>query len=347
MSLPPGLKFPHDNNGFTKVIIILKFNRRLVGRLLYLNITRPEIAFAVQQISQFVSKPKQVHYKAATRILQYLKSCPAKGLFYSSSADLSLSGFADSDWATYPTSRKSASGYAVFIGSSLISWKSKKQNTVSRSSSEAEYRALASLTCEIQWLHYIFKDLHITFTKPTSVMLLRIRLLLTLPTLFFVSVVQNDMKLWPFKVIGVNDKPTIIVKYKGEEKRFCAEEISSMILSKMREVAEKYLMSPRKESTIDAGAIVCFDINENGILIISASEKSTGNRTEIPITNDKERLSSQQIKEMTRDAENYRIEAEKFLRKANLMNGLDYCIYKMKNALKNKDIKLKLSSQRK
>ncbi|RHN44843.1 putative Heat shock protein 70 family [Medicago truncatula] len=144
---------------------------------------------------------------------------------------------------------------------------------------------------------------------------------------FFVSVVQNDMKLWPFKVIGVNDKPTIIVKYKGEEKRFCAEEISSMILSKMREV--------------------CFDINENGILIISASEKSTGNRTEIPITNDKERLSSQQIKEMTRDAENYRIEAEKFLRKANLMNGLDYCIYKMKNALKNKDIKLKLSSQRK
>ena len=143
--------------------------RRLVGRLLYLTTTRPDIAFAVQQISQFVSKPKLVHYKAATRILQYLKSCPAKGLFYSSSADLSLSGFADFDWATCPTSRKSVSGYAVFIGSSLISWKSKKQNTVSRSSSEAEYRALASLTCEIQWLHYILKDLHITFTKPTSV----------------------------------------------------------------------------------------------------------------------------------------------------------------------------------
>ena len=89
---------------------------------------------------------------------------------------------------------------------------------------------------------------------------------------------------------------------------------------------------------------VCFDINENGILMVSASEKSTGNRTEIPITNDKERLSSLQIKEMTSDAENYRIEEEKFLRKANVMNGLDHCIYKLKNALKRKDVKLKLSS---
>ncbi|AES78225.1 putative Heat shock protein 70 family [Medicago truncatula] len=90
---------------------------------------------------------------------------------------------------------------------------------------------------------------------------------------------------------------------------------------------------------------VCFDINENGILVVSASEKSTGNRTEIPITNEKERLSSQQIKEMTREAENYRIEDEKFLRKANVMNGLDHCIYKLKKALKRKDVKLNLSSK--
>ena len=82
---------------------------------------------------------------------------------------------------------------------------------------------------------------------------------------------------------------------------------------------------------------VCFDINENGILFVSASEKSTGNRTEIPITNDKERLSSQQIKEMTKEAEKYRLEDEKFLRKANVMNGLEHCIYKLKNTLKRKD----------
>jgi len=92
---------------------------------------------------------------------------------------------------------------------------------------------------------------------------------------FFDSVVQNDKKLWPFKVIGVNDKPMIIVKYKGEEKRYSAEEISSMILTKMREVAEKYLMSPvknavvtvpayfndyQRKATIDAGAIAGLNI---------------------------------------------------------------------------------------
>jgi hypothetical protein len=143
--------------------------RRLVGRLIYLTTTRPDIAFAVQQLSQHVSKPRHVHYKAATRILQYLKSCPAQGLFYPSNSKICLSGFADSDWATCPTTRRSVTGFTVFLGDSLISWKSKKQSTVSRSSSEAEYRALASLTCELQWLLYIFKDLNIHFSKPPSV----------------------------------------------------------------------------------------------------------------------------------------------------------------------------------
>ncbi|KAK2391726.1 putative mitochondrial protein [Trifolium repens] len=128
--------------------------RRLIGRLLYLTTTRPDIAFAVQQLSQYISKPRVVHFNAAIRLLQYLKFAPAKGLFYSASTNLRLSGFADSDWAACSVSRKSVTGYAVFLGTSLLSWKSKRQSTVSRSSSEAEYRALASLACEIQWLHY-------------------------------------------------------------------------------------------------------------------------------------------------------------------------------------------------
>ncbi|XP_045826860.1 heat shock 70 kDa protein 4-like [Trifolium pratense] len=90
---------------------------------------------------------------------------------------------------------------------------------------------------------------------------------------------------------------------------------------------------------------VCFAIDENGILTVSAKEKSTGSINEITITNDKERLSSKEINDMIRDAENYRAEDEKFLRKANVLNALDYCVYKMKNALKNKDANLKLSSQ--
>nr|XP_027188690.1 uncharacterized protein LOC113785815 [Cicer arietinum] len=129
---------------------------RLIGRLLYLTTTRLDIAFTVQQLSQHVSSPRQVHFKAAASIFHYLKSCPAKSLFYSTKTDLCLSGFEDSDWATCPTTQRSVTGYAVFLGTSLISWKSKKQTTVSRSSSEAEYHALASLSCEIKWLHYIF-----------------------------------------------------------------------------------------------------------------------------------------------------------------------------------------------
>ena len=95
----------------------------------------------------------------------YLKGTPGEGLYFSHTSSL---GFSDSDWATCPTTCKSVTGYSIYLGDSLISWKSKKQSTISRSSSEAEYRAFATTTCELQWLSYLLQDLHLPLSQPAT-----------------------------------------------------------------------------------------------------------------------------------------------------------------------------------
>jgi hypothetical protein len=140
--------------------------RRLVGKLLYLTTTRPDIAFVTQQLSQFLSSPTQTHYDTACRVVRYLKGSPGRGLLFRRDAQLQLLGFTDADWAGCLDSRRSTSGYCFFLGSSLISWRAKKQHTVSRSSSKAEYRALSFASCELQWLVYLLKDLQVKCVKP-------------------------------------------------------------------------------------------------------------------------------------------------------------------------------------
>lgn len=136
--------------------------RRIVGRLMYLTITRPDLTFAVNKLCQYSAAPRSSHLTAVHKVLQYIKGIVGQGLFYSATADLRLTGFADADWASCQDIRRSTACFTMFLGSSLISWKSKKQPTVSRSSAEAEYRALALASCEMMWLVALLKDLRIT-----------------------------------------------------------------------------------------------------------------------------------------------------------------------------------------
>ncbi|XP_073221459.1 uncharacterized protein [Cicer arietinum] len=113
--------------------------RQLIGKLLYLTHTRPDISFDVCRLSQLLSAPTDLHLQTAFRILRYIKSSPGHGLFYSSNSTFNLMGFCDFDGGTCLDTRRSTSGFCFYLGSSLVSWKSKKQPTVSCSSSEAEY----------------------------------------------------------------------------------------------------------------------------------------------------------------------------------------------------------------
>ncbi|RVW84338.1 Retrovirus-related Pol polyprotein from transposon RE2 [Vitis vinifera] len=133
--------------------------RRLVGKLNYLTITRPDISFPVSVVSQFLQSPCDSHWDAVIRILRYIKSTPGQGVLYENRGHTQVVGYTDADWAGSPTNRHSTSGYCVFIGGNLISWKSKKQNVVVRSSVEAEYRAMALATCELIWLRHLLREL--------------------------------------------------------------------------------------------------------------------------------------------------------------------------------------------
>ncbi|XP_014499252.1 uncharacterized protein LOC106760317 [Vigna radiata var. radiata] len=139
---------------------------RLLGRLIYLTTTRPSITHFVHHLSQFMSSPTIAYSQAIFRILRYLKSALGSRLFFSSTNSLQLKAFSDSDWASSLDTCRPITGFSVYLGDSLISWHSKKSPTISRSSSEVEYRALATTTCELQWLTYLLDDLRVPVQRP-------------------------------------------------------------------------------------------------------------------------------------------------------------------------------------
>ncbi|XP_062158954.1 uncharacterized mitochondrial protein AtMg00810-like [Alnus glutinosa] len=132
--------------------------RHIVGALQYCTLTRPDIAYSVNQLFQLLHSPTTIHMVAAKRVLRYLKGTLDFGLHYTSGS-LQLNGYCDSDWAGSPDDRKSTTGYGIYLGSCLISWAAKKQSVVAKSSTEAEYLSMALAFAEMYWIRMLFKEL--------------------------------------------------------------------------------------------------------------------------------------------------------------------------------------------
>ena len=136
--------------------------RRLIGRLLYLlTISRPDICLAVNKLSQFLSCPRTPHLDALHHLLRYLKAAPGQGILFSATSSLSLKAYTDVDSGSCLDMRRSTTGHYMFLGDSLVFWKSKRQQTVSHSSAEAEYRALACVTSEVLWIKSLLHDFQV------------------------------------------------------------------------------------------------------------------------------------------------------------------------------------------
>ncbi|KAJ0467191.1 putative RNA-directed DNA polymerase [Helianthus annuus] len=153
--------------------------RQTVGALQYVTLSRPDIAFAVNKVSQFMQAPTENHWAGVKRILRYLKGTLSLGLwirhtsgyrlqaFTDSHWSTNLQAFSDSDWAGCPIDRRSTGGFAIYLGTNLISWSARKQKTVSRSSTESEYKAIADTVAELIWIKSLLRELGLNSEAPT------------------------------------------------------------------------------------------------------------------------------------------------------------------------------------
>uniref|UniRef100_A0A2N9J0S3 Reverse transcriptase Ty1/copia-type domain-containing protein n=1 Tax=Fagus sylvatica TaxID=28930 RepID=A0A2N9J0S3_FAGSY len=154
----------HEGESFSDVTLF----RSTVGALQYLSLTRPNIAFPVNKLSQFMHHPTVIHWQSAKRLLQYLKQTFHFGLQIYRSSCKTLQAFSDADWAGSRDDRHFTGSFCIFLGNNLISWSYRKQATVARSSTEAEYKALANAASELKWLQSLFGELGLAlFTPPT------------------------------------------------------------------------------------------------------------------------------------------------------------------------------------
>ena len=160
--LPAGYipqKAPLDYNAIPS---IRQRYQSVIGSLLFVMLgTHPDIAFAVIKMSQLMSNPTEDHLKKALHIVKYLSTNPGLALHYSGEESI-LNAYSDSDWAGDLETRHSTSGYAIFLGKNLVSWRSCRQATVALSSTEAEYMSMCDCAQQILWIQSIFRECHLT-----------------------------------------------------------------------------------------------------------------------------------------------------------------------------------------
>lgn len=162
----PGVKIMKDEGG---VEVDSTLYKRIVGSLMYLTATRPDMMYVISLISRFMERPTELHLNAAKRVLRYLKGTVSFGLFYRKGGKEELIGYTDSDYAGDQDDRKSTSGYVFMLSSGAVSWSSKKQPVVTLSTTEAEFIAAASSACQAVWLRRILQQLNLEPRKSTTI----------------------------------------------------------------------------------------------------------------------------------------------------------------------------------